>query len=146
MTSTKVMIMALDLMGQHGLIRNGWTFHIDRAKNRCGCCFYFKKRISLSRFYIHDPCVPDHDIRNTILHEIAHALVGYAAGHGPVWVAKAKSIGCDGKRCNTVWGGVPAKYNITCHCGRICKWRHRVHKYYKNVACSHCKTLQVVRI
>lgn len=145
MTTTKVTSLAIELMHQHGLVRNGWTFHIDRAKRRCGCCYFHRRRISISRFYIQDPCVSDQDIQNTILHEIAHALVGYEAGHGPVWVEKAKSIGCDGKRCNTAWMGVPAKFNITCACGDICRWRHRVHKYYKHVACSNCNTLRVIR-
>jgi hypothetical protein len=36
------------------------------------------------------------EILDTILHEIAHALVGHKEAHGPVWVAKAKEIGCSG--------------------------------------------------
>ena len=32
-------------------------------------------------------------IKNTILHEIAHALVGYENGHNIIWQNKAKEIG-----------------------------------------------------
>jgi predicted SprT family Zn-dependent metalloprotease len=39
------------------------------------------------------------EVRNTILHEIAHALVGPNHGHGKVWKAKAKELGCNGFRC-----------------------------------------------
>ena len=35
----------------------------------------------------------DH-IRDTILHEIAHALVGPCHGHDAVWRQKAREIGC----------------------------------------------------
>ena len=37
-------------------------------------------------------------VRQTMLHEIAHALVGYEAAHGPVWKRKAAEIGYTGKR------------------------------------------------
>ena len=36
---------------------------------------------------------PDSEIKDTILHEIAHALVGPNHGHDPTWVTKAKEIG-----------------------------------------------------
>lgn len=34
-------------------------------------------------------------VRNTVLHEVAHAVAGFDAGHGPRWQAIALSIGCD---------------------------------------------------
>jgi len=36
------------------------------------------------------------DIRNTILHEIAHAIVGNEYGHNIVWQEKAKELGVRG--------------------------------------------------
>jgi hypothetical protein len=38
-------------------------------------------------------------VRETILHEIAHALAGPRAGHGPRWRAIAHRIGSTGERC-----------------------------------------------
>jgi predicted SprT family Zn-dependent metalloprotease len=38
-------------------------------------------------------------IENTILHEIAHALVGCGHGHDLTWKRMALAIGCDGNRC-----------------------------------------------
>ena len=38
-------------------------------------------------------------MKNTLLHEIAHALAGHEHNHDEVWKATARSIGCDGCRC-----------------------------------------------
>ena len=40
-------------------------------------------------------------IKKTVLHEIAHAIVGYSHGHDKVWVSCCKSIGGNGKRLAT---------------------------------------------
>lgn len=79
-----------------GLKERGWTFRFDNAPKRFGCCRWGTKEITLSR---HLTEINDHDeVYNTILHEVAHALAGKHAGHGPEWVRTAKQIGCDGQR------------------------------------------------
>lgn len=95
-----VTMLALNLMNEHGLIEQGWNFSFDRAKSRLGCCRYGKKLITMSS--IVTPGQTKASIKNTLLHEIAHALVGPGHGHGPVWKAKAKSIGCTGDRCSAI--------------------------------------------
>lgn len=87
--------LARSLMNQHGL--GHWAFEFDRAKVRAGICCHGQRVISLSEplTRVHTEAV----VRNTILHEIAHGLVGGGHGHDAVWRAKARSIGCDGKRC-----------------------------------------------
>ena len=35
----------------------------------------------------------EEQIRDTVLHEIAHAIAGHEAGHGPLWKATARRIG-----------------------------------------------------
>ena len=42
------------------------------------------------------------DIRDTLLHEIAHAIVGPGHGHDALWQTAARRIGCTAKRCSTV--------------------------------------------
>ena len=42
------------------------------------------------------------DVRDTILHEIAHAIVGPGHGHDAVWQTAERRIGCTPKRCSTV--------------------------------------------
>ena len=53
----------------------GWSFGWDRAKRRLGCSNYIRKHISLSAYFVlhfmeKDPQL----IRDTLLHEVAHAL------------------------------------------------------------------------
>lgn len=87
--------MARNLMNQHGL--TGWTFGWSRAKTICGQTNYTRRTIVLSAHYVaHNG---EAKVRNTILHEVAHALVGSRHGHDSVWQRKAREIGCDGKRC-----------------------------------------------
>ena len=46
-----------------------------------------------------DPTSTEENVKNTLLHEIAHALAGHEHNHDEVWKATARSIGCDGCRC-----------------------------------------------
>lgn len=85
-----------DLMIEHGIAQDGWSYRFNNNHTRAGVCYYSRKHIELSRNFFESD---DHVIRNTILHEIAHALVGPSHGHGPVWKAKATEIGCTGTRC-----------------------------------------------
>lgn len=78
-------------MIKHGLIEQGWTFRWNNRKRAYGTCFYFTKRIELSRFLFE--AVDDDHVQDTILHEIAHALAGHTAGHGPKWKAIARELG-----------------------------------------------------
>lgn len=92
-----VMMMGRELMTIHGLPTQGWTFKFDSARVRHGRTNYETRTISVSRRLALVNSA-EH-IRNTILHEIAHALTGTGAGHGPQWRNNALSIGCDGERC-----------------------------------------------
>ena len=51
-----------------------WSFHFDNSRKRAGCCQYGTQVISLS--YEFAKYAPEEEILDTILHEIAHALVG----------------------------------------------------------------------
>lgn len=135
--------LANELMSKHGLLQRGWKFAFDRAKARCGQCDYTTRVITLSRFYVSDPNVPSDDIRNTILHEIAHVLAGDEAAHGPLWKRVAVSIGCDGATTNNVWRGAQEKYKIQCRCGKVNIKRYRLTKKYRGSVCASCRTLQV---
>lgn len=95
MDTKKARALAIRLMKKHGL--SDWSFKYDNAKRRAGACQYSTKTIRLSQ-----PLTEvrtDDNVRNTILHEIAHAIVGSGHGHDSVWRRKAIEIGCDGNRC-----------------------------------------------
>lgn len=89
--------IALDLMEQHGLTGpdvpedKRWTFKWDNAKRRAGQCNETQRVISISR-----PITElwgAERMRDTILHEIAHAIAGARHRHDRVWQAIAASIG-----------------------------------------------------
>ena len=87
--------LATDLMQHHQL--TGWRLVFDRARTRAGVCRYDRREIGLSRVLtaLHPPDL----VRETILHEIAHALTGPGHAHDAVWRATARGIGGDGRRC-----------------------------------------------
>lgn len=121
----KAQTMALDMMEHHGLRGTGtdWYFEFDhRSIRRGGDCFPGIRRIRLAARYV--KASNDDAVLNTILHEIAHALVGSQAGHGPVWKAAAIRVGATPERCINEESALQSyisnsKYHATCPgCGR----------------------------
>jgi SprT protein len=86
--------LAKSLMAEHKLRR--WVFVFNRGKRTLGLCDYTRKRIELSMYFVANNDEPA--VRDTVLHEIAHALAGERAGHGPAWRAVCKRIGAVPKR------------------------------------------------
>lgn len=139
-TSTKqdIASLAIDLMDEHGLY--DWSFQWDNAKSRAGVCKFGQKVIGMSRMWAEH--ASDDDIINTILHEIAHALVGPGEGHGPRWQAMAKRIGCTAERCATAPETAPkGRYEAICaSCNQTVAWRWRLSgniRRYRHSACQH---------
>ena len=81
--------MAMRLMDAHGL--TGWTFAFGEARRRLGHCHFQDRMIRISRTHALEGS--EEQIRDTVLHEIAHAIAGYEAGHGPLWKVTARRIG-----------------------------------------------------
>jgi len=132
MTLTDAKRLALDLIKAHGL--RGWSFTFDRAVTRFGSCNERRRRITLSAKLteLNDAAA----VRDTILHEIAHALVGIRAGHGPKWRKAALAIGCNGQRCYGDEVRAPtAKFIGTCPtCG------YKLHRSRRRrVSCGKCE-------
>lgn len=158
MTREEVTTLAMTLMTQHGLTAKGWTFSFNTNKRRLGVCKFGTvmvnrftrdwmlvdpvKRIELSVHTLHNS---HESIQDTILHEIAHALAGPLAKHGPEWKRIARSIGCTAMRCGTFAKPADAPYVgfcFTCNdniaqmyrrptgyhrcrnCGQRIEWRH----------------------
>ena len=107
--------LATRLMNQHYLFN--WSFNWNNRKNAYGVCSHNKRQIYLSK--ILTPHLQEHEVKNTVLHEIAHALVGGRHGHDYVWRSKAIEIGCDGSRTSSYdISNVRAKYVAICKgCG-----------------------------
>ena len=81
--------MARRLMEEHGL--PDWTLAFVEARRRLGDCHFGDRVIRISR--AHALQGSEEQIRDTVLHEIAHAIAGPEAGHGPLWKATARRIG-----------------------------------------------------
>ena len=126
--------LARTLLDEHGL--RDWTVALDRAKTRAGATHFRRRRITLSA-----PLTRVHDetlVRDTILHEIAHALVGPAHGHDAVWKAQARAIGASDERCFTSEAARQlAPFVGTCPAGHEVR-RHR--RPTRLVACAQCST------
>jgi predicted SprT family Zn-dependent metalloprotease len=73
-----------------------WSFDFDNAKTRAGQCDFGRRRITISRHIALRS--GDEDVRQVVLHEIAHALAGARAAHGPEWRRVARGIGYTGSR------------------------------------------------
>lgn len=125
--------MARELLAEHGL--HGWSFRFDRARVRAGACHYGTRTITLSPWITaaHDPS----QVRETLLHEIAHALVGPRHAHDAVWRARARSIGATGQRCYV--GGeepvVPGRWQGRCVAGHVV---HRHRRPTRVLLCTRC--------
>ena len=112
--------MVREAMANYGLTDKGWTFSWDGSKKRFGLCSYGHRRIKMSRALtlVND----ESEVRDTLLHEIAHALVGPGNGHGIVWKLKAQSIGARPVACYTSdhVKAVDAPYTFKClDCGVV---------------------------
>ncbi|MCY3793749.1 MAG: SprT-like domain-containing protein, partial [Gammaproteobacteria bacterium] len=123
--------LANELLKHHkansGLGRN-WCFGFDLAPSRAGACKYEERRIDLSVSF----CLRASraEIIDTILHEIAHAIVGKAHNHDAVWAAKALEIGCTGERTHAVRHTAP-RWVGECSCGQ--RWlRQRLNRTVAN--------------
>lgn len=75
---------------------DAWSFGFDNARTRAGLCNYDRKRISVSRLLA--ARYEDDEIHQVLLHEVAHAIAGPRAGHGPRWKTIAADLGYEGKR------------------------------------------------
>lgn len=138
METTTAGQMARKMMNDHGLAH--WRFRFDRrAVRRLGQCDHANQTISLSEKVL--ALADEATVRNTILHEIAHALVGPGHGHDWVWRRKAPSIGCNGNRCHTVNTTSLAPWQAQCKCAGKVFSRHRLAASVKhNSACPNCRT------
>ena len=111
-----------------------WSFGFDNAKTRAGQCNYTAKRITVSRYLA--ARYEDDEIHQVLLHEVAHAMAGTRAGHGPRWKSIATSLGYEGKRLH---GGTIAEelatWVGTCPAGHL---HYRYRRPARPLACGKC--------
>ena len=133
MLAADVTRLAEELLSAH-LPGRGWTFDFDRAVRRAGACHHADRRITLSRHLA--ARAEEDEVRQVLLHEVAHALAGHRAAHGPRWRAVAARIGCIGSRLHD--GPIAeerARWVGTCAAGHE---HRRFRRPTREVSCGLC--------
>lgn len=132
MIKQEAQILAEQLISQFGL--TDYHFEFDNAVERFGYCSEHKKLISLSKQLTE--LNSQEAVKDTILHEIAHALTPHQ-NHNEVWQRVCKAIGGNGQRCydNNETETPLTKY--TAHCPNCSKDVLR-NKKNKHLFCGDC--------
>ncbi len=109
--------MATGLMAGHVELED-WRVAFSRhARRTLGVCRHRQRVIVLSAAFV--TLNTDDVVRDIVLHELAHALVGAGHGHDAVWKRKAVELGADPERVCTVAVMPPGEWVATCPaCGR----------------------------
>lgn len=127
---------ANEKLTEFGLYQKGWRFRFDRAKARFGCCRFDLRLITVSS--VLTQANEEAECRDTVLHEIAHALAGRSAGHGAAWKKACKLVGAKPVRCYTtaaVKQPDPDYWGVCPHCDH----RANYYKLPRTVrACRRC--------
>ena len=127
---SEIEVEAEMLLAKHGL--GNWRFGFDQASRRGGRCTFDRQEISLSEQFA---IAARHDeVTDTILHEIAHAIVGPKHGHDAVWKATARRIGCSGRITHDI-DFASARWILTC---TTCGWRVPRMRRRKGLVCREC--------
>lgn len=83
--------LATKLIKKH--LGKKWKLTLNKCHTSLGRCDFERKLIELSIYFI------DHNdsdaVGEIILHEIAHALAGSSAGHGPLWAEQCRRLGIE---------------------------------------------------
>lgn len=131
MNVTKAHSLARDLMNLHGY--GHVPFEFNRSVTSLGKTTFQGRpdvtgahrilKVGLSRKFVE--ILPEDEIRDVILHEIAHMIVGPKAGHGPVWKATARRIGAKPQRCASASARPEGEFTLVCDKGHKGGTYHR---------------------
>lgn len=125
-----------DLLADNGL--TGWRTEISRGRRTIGMCMYNTKTIKLSKYHLEKD--DDVYIKDTIIHEVAHAL-NPDDKHGPSWRKTARALGGTGDQY-TKHSDYPSKWATMCangHESKMFRWNQ------KSIYNCKCGSLMYIR-
>lgn len=127
MQTSQAIALAKQLLNEHGY---GYVpIRLTRTKVQLGRVSWKRDRsIHYMGLSAHHIMLNDEDeIRETILHEIAHMIAGPKVNHGTAWKLAAKRIGAKPERCSSVAVCPPGRYKAICQqCNKSAGTRHRI--------------------
>lgn len=111
----------------------------ERLTSSYGVCYCSRRLIEISGPL--SRLNPREQTLDTILHEVAHAIAGHAAGHGPKWKAACELTGARPERCYSADVVRPrAALEVFCTgCGNVLGHvgrRHQSPKFHNKVFCK----------
>lgn len=136
------------LLQKYGLSEQGWKFEFSNTQRRIGDCSHNQKTIRYSKHYMSsDPA----SVTDTLLHEIAHALVDPKHGHNHVWRAMCLKIGANPDRTPDIdkqqqtRSTAKKNYRIKCEdCGwYVDRFRFKKSFYFdknRDIWCPRCES------
>jgi predicted SprT family Zn-dependent metalloprotease len=126
--------IAFKLIRANGLI--DWDFKLNKNKRRLGVCKEYIKRIELSEHYV---LRNEYEhVTDTILHEIAHALVGAEHGHDAVWKDMCLRLGCTPKACENAVEMPVGDWRAQCPGCKQLFHRHKKPARLRGMYCVPC--------
>jgi predicted SprT family Zn-dependent metalloprotease len=127
--------LARTILDDYGL--EAWAVEFDRAKRRFGQCRYMSATISLSAHLVR---LNDAEtVADTIRHEVAHALAGSGAGHGPKWRAMCRVTGANPQRCYDSAEVVNPDAPWALVCPQCAASTPRFRRTRSRFLCRHCR-------
>jgi len=124
-------------MAKWGLTQKGWVFDLDNAKRRLGVCNYRDKTIKVSKEYAQNN--EEKWVKDTVLHEIAHALTP-GHNHDRVWKQACIKVGARPKRGKELTEIKQTKGNWKGTCDCKSHWAYRKGSRMKDSYCNDCKS------
>lgn len=134
----EVETLARRLMASH-LLR-GWSFRFNRSKTNMGLCRFDPRIIELSVYFAERN--GEAAIRDTVLHEIAHALVGPGHGHDAVWRRMCERVGARPERLSYEVDMPMGRWQAICGGCGMRHHRHRRPKHMRGWFCRRCGPLK----
>jgi predicted SprT family Zn-dependent metalloprotease len=114
---------------------SGYKFGFGRKKTSYGTCYYRKKEIKIHMYL--SKVVKKEKVKDTILHEMAHAIDkgvnGFSSGHGAKWKSICREIGCKPSSSSSAASGIvkPSKYVMVIDNGGGYEYVSPVHRLSK---------------